>query len=382
VAAATKHTDEDGVALYRRMAPRLHAYVACRVGPGGARTTEAITAAALKPFLRRRRRPRPADAAGSEAEMFAAARRATTSAGPAHLVAATTVEPPPVDGAEPIDRLGPRVLDARDAKRVVAATDSLTEVQREVVLLRFAGGLSVACTARVLDLGADDVRTVQATAIRSLATRFGGDAADHTPASPRAVDDFVADVMAGGGEDEGGVPARVAATVRLLADATRVRFPADLDARIRARVLGPGSAPPDGASTAPPDPRARLRRVVAAVMILVLAAAVVFGVLALRRSSPGTSGPNETATTTPAGPAASQAPNPSSPTTSPSGASTTAAATSTTAPASPEAPQPLSTTPSPNTAPAPQQSSGGASDGTQAPSVTHDTRPYTFSTGP
>jgi len=68
------------------------------------------------------------------------------------------------------DADGPQVTAERNSEieRMVAATRDLTELQREVINLRFAAGLSIAEVARLMDKKENAVKALQHSAVGAL----------------------------------------------------------------------------------------------------------------------------------------------------------------------------------------------------------------------
>lgn len=85
----------------------------------------------------------------------------------------------PLSESIPDERRGPEELAERSSEidEAFAAVDLLPEAQRDVVLLRFGSGLSVAETAAALNKNEGNVKVLQHKGIRRLREIFAGEGA-------------------------------------------------------------------------------------------------------------------------------------------------------------------------------------------------------------
>ena len=140
-------------ALYRRAFPRVYGYVATLLRDRGA--AEEVTAQAFERAFRKRRSFR-ASRGSEEAWLFGIARNAALDELRRHKRrAALEVDPEDVH-ATPLDE---RIDGALRREVVRAALGRLAPRERELVALKFAGGLANEEIARVLGTSATNVGT-------------------------------------------------------------------------------------------------------------------------------------------------------------------------------------------------------------------------------
>jgi len=110
-------------------------------------------------------------------------------------------DPAPASGATaPGEGYGLEHVEARvDAARALAAAAALTDLQREVVALRFVAGLDLAETAAAMGRSVGAIKNLQHHALRALRDRLARGA----PRAAAAVDDGSAGVGAGEEDDHG-----------------------------------------------------------------------------------------------------------------------------------------------------------------------------------
>jgi RNA polymerase sigma-70 factor, ECF subfamily len=164
---AARDGDQDAwETLYRRVYPRLHAYLARRVGYDGAeeavsetmtRAVEGIDRFTLGP-------------SGFDGWVFGIARRVSADhyrrrdRSQRHMVATVIAGGAVGVGPEP----GEKLLVAEDQARVRRAFESLRPEEKELLELRIIAGLSAEQTAEVLGKRAGAVRTSQSRALSHL----------------------------------------------------------------------------------------------------------------------------------------------------------------------------------------------------------------------
>lgn len=152
--------------LYRRYAPSVLGYLR----GSGAREPEDLTSEVFAGMIRGLRRFR-GEERGFRAWLFTVARRRLQDE---RRRAAFRRQVPmePADLPLPVDRESPEkiALGRLDAAEVLAALWTLTEEQRQVLLLRFVADLSVAETARLMAKEEGAVKMLQRRGLARLAS--------------------------------------------------------------------------------------------------------------------------------------------------------------------------------------------------------------------
>ena len=152
-ALAASETADSFEALYRRTFPRVYGYVASLLRDRSA--AEDVTAQAFERAYRKRRSFR-ASRGSAEAWIFGIARNAALDELRRHRRRATLeAEPQDVWSAAPDEH----AEHALRRETVRAALADLTPRERDIVALKFAGGLTSAEIARVLGLSESNVGT-------------------------------------------------------------------------------------------------------------------------------------------------------------------------------------------------------------------------------
>jgi RNA polymerase sigma factor (sigma-70 family) len=140
-------------ALYRRTFPRVYGYVATMLRDRSA--AEEVTAQAFERAFRKRRSFRPSRGT-QEAWLFGIARNAALDElRRRKRRAKLEAEPGDARAAAPVEQ----VEDALRRQAVRAALDGLEPRERELVALKFAGGLSNEELARVVGISASNAGT-------------------------------------------------------------------------------------------------------------------------------------------------------------------------------------------------------------------------------
>ncbi len=151
--AGDTHTAEAFEALYERTFPKVYAYVASLLHDRSA--AEDVTAQAFERAYRKRRSYRPARGT-AEAWIFGIARNATLDE-MRHRKRRARLHADPEDVAAPPIEDHAELSLRREVVR--SALAELSGPERDMVALKFMGGLSNAEIARVLDTGESNVGT-------------------------------------------------------------------------------------------------------------------------------------------------------------------------------------------------------------------------------